>query len=136
MTIVNPVSAASATPVAHSAPTAAAATNSLSYDDFITMLMTELQHQDPTQPMDPTAMVSQLATVSEVGQSVKTNQTLSAMLNTSSLAQAEMMIGQSVTSTDGKSSGIVSSVTVSSAGTIATLTDGSTIPLATGATIQ
>ena len=135
MTIVNPVSA-SATPVAHSAPTAAAATNSLSYDDFITMLMTELQHQDPTQPMDPTAMVSQLATVSEVGQSVKTNQTLSAMLNTSSLAQAEMMIGQTVTSTDGKTSGIVSSVTVSSAGTVATLTDGGTIPLATGATIQ
>jgi flagellar basal-body rod modification protein FlgD len=116
--------------------TAAAATNSLSYDDFITLLMTELQHQDPTQPMDPTQMVSQLATVSEVGQSVLTNKNLSQMLISNSLSQAELLVGQKVTSTDGKTSGTVASVEVSSTGTTATLTDGSKVPLATGATIQ
>jgi flagellar basal-body rod modification protein FlgD len=124
--------AASAT----SSTSAASATNSLSYDDFLTLLMTELQHQDPTQPMDPTAMVTQLATVSQVGQSVVTNQHLTSLLNTSALSQAEDMIGRTVTSTDGATSGVVQSVSVSSSGTTATLTDGSTVTLATGATVQ
>jgi len=81
-------------------------------------------------------MVSQLATVSEVGQSVQANQTLSSLLMSSSLTQAESMIGQTVTSTDGNTTGVVGSVTVSSAGTTAALTNGDQIPLATGATVQ
>ncbi|HEY1454634.1 MAG TPA: flagellar hook capping FlgD N-terminal domain-containing protein, partial [Roseiarcus sp.] len=53
---------------ASSAPaSASAATQSLSYNDFLTLLMAEMKNQDPTQPMDPSQMVSQLATVSEVG---------------------------------------------------------------------
>ncbi len=123
-------------PAATSSTTAAAATNQLSYDDFLSLLMTELQHQDPTQPMDPTQMVSQLATVSDVGQEVQANKTLSALLTTNSLSQAESMIGQTVTSSDGAITGVVSSVTVTSAGTTATLTDGSQVQLSTGATVQ
>src|SRR5579875_891852 len=96
--------------------TAASSTNSLNYNDFLNLLMTELQHQDPTQPMDPTQMVTQLATVSQVGQAVQTNQTLSSMLISNSLSQAESMIGQTITSTDGKTSGTVASVSVSSTG--------------------
>ncbi len=119
-----------------SATSAVASTNTLSYDDFLNLLMTELQHQDPTQPMDPTQMVSQLATVSEVGQSVQTNHTLSAMLTSSSLSQAESMIGRTITASDGSTTGIVSSVTVSSTGATATLTDGSQVSLSTGATVQ
>jgi len=127
-------SAAATTPT--SSKSAAAATNALSYDDFLTLLMTELQHQDPTQPMDPTAMVTQLATVSQVGQSVLTNQHLTSLLNVSSLDQAENMIGRTVTSADGQTKGVVASVTVSSTGPVATLTDGGTVSLTSGATIQ
>ena len=47
---------------------ASPATQSLGYNDFLTLLMAEMKNQDPTQPMDPSQMVSQLATVSEVGQ--------------------------------------------------------------------
>jgi flagellar basal-body rod modification protein FlgD len=123
-------------PSATSSTTAGAATNQLSYDDFLTLLMSELQHQDPTQPMDPTQMVSQLATVSDVGQAVQANKTLSALLTTNSLSQAESLIGQTLTSTDGSTSGVVSSVTVTSAGTTATLADGTQVQLSTGATVQ
>jgi flagellar basal-body rod modification protein FlgD len=119
-----------------SSPSAASATNALSYDDFLTLLMTELQHQDPTQPMDPTAMVTQLATVSQVGQSVLTNQHLTSLLNVSSLDQAENMIGRTVTSADGATSGVVASVSVSNTGPTATLADGGTVSLTSGATIQ
>jgi flagellar basal-body rod modification protein FlgD len=126
----------SAPAVTTTATPSAASTTSLSYDDFLTLLMTELQHQDPTQPMDPTQMVSQLATVSDVAQAVQTNQTLSAMLNTNSLTQAEVLVGQTITSSDGQTTGVVSSVSVSSTGTTATLTDGSQVSLGNGVTIQ
>ncbi len=52
---------------------ASAATQTLGYNDFLTLLMAEMKNQDPTQPMDPSQMVSQLATVSEVGQAVQSN---------------------------------------------------------------
>jgi flagellar basal-body rod modification protein FlgD len=135
---VSPVTGAGAatTSSATTASAAMSATNTLSYNDFLTLLMSELQNQDPTNPMDPAQMVSQLATVSEVGQAVQTNTTLASLLTSNSLSQAELLIGQTITSADGKTSGVVSSVSVTSSGSTATLSDGSTIPLANGAVIQ
>jgi flagellar basal-body rod modification protein FlgD len=87
--------------------------------------------------MDPGQMVTQLATVSQVGQSVQTNATLSSLLTASSLSQAEVLVGQNITSSDGATSGTVSSVNVSGAGVAtATLTNGQTVTLSSGATIQ
>ena len=43
---------------------------------FISLLVTELQSQDPTQPMDPTAMVSQMFSMNELEQLININQTL------------------------------------------------------------
>ena len=102
------VPATSSVNSASNATTAAsttAAANSLSYNDFLTMLMAEMKNQDPTQPMDPTAMVSQLATISQVGQAVQTNMTLASMLTEASLTQAEIAVGQTMTSSDGNDLG-------------------------------
>jgi flagellar basal-body rod modification protein FlgD len=44
---------------------------------FISLLVTELQSQDPTQPMDPTAMVSQMFSMNQLEQLININQTLS-----------------------------------------------------------
>jgi flagellar basal-body rod modification protein FlgD len=112
------------------------ATQTLSYDDFLTLLMSELKNQDPTKPMDPSQMVAQLATVSEVGQTVKMNSTLSSMLTANSLSQAELLVGQPISSSDGSASGTVTSVQVTGSGTVATLSDGSKINLSNGANIQ
>jgi flagellar basal-body rod modification protein FlgD len=134
---VSAVSSTAATPATDaSSSTAAASTQSLTYNDFLSLLMSELKNQDPTQPMDPSQMVSQLATVSQVGQSVQTNTTLSAMLTENSLAQAPLLVGQSISSTDGKTSGTVSSVNVTGSSSVATLSDGSTIDLSSGANVQ
>ncbi len=94
------------------------------------------KNQDPTQPMDPSQMVSQLATVSEVGQAVQTNTTLASLLTTNSLSQAEQLIGQTITSSDGSTSGQVTSVSVTSTGAVATLANGATVSLANGANVQ
>jgi len=115
---------------------AAAPVNSLSPNDFLTLLIAEMQNQDPTKPMDPAQMVSQLATVSQVSQSVKANTTLSSLLTATSLSQAEQLIGKKVVSADGQTSGTVVSVQVTSLGEIATLSNGNTVALGAGVTIS
>jgi len=61
-------------------PLAAAAgtdrTRSLGQDAFMNLLVTQLQHQDPTQPQDDTAFVAQLATFSSLEQLQNMNKTL------------------------------------------------------------
>jgi flagellar basal-body rod modification protein FlgD len=64
------------------------------------------------------------------------NSTLSSMLTENSLSQAELLVGQSIAAPDGSASGTVSSVQVTGSGSVATLSDGSTINLSNGANIQ
>src|SRR5579863_6482474 len=49
---------------------------------FISLLVTELQSQDPTQPMDPTTMVGQMFSMNELEQLININQTLSTAFGT------------------------------------------------------
>jgi flagellar basal-body rod modification protein FlgD len=86
--------------------------------------------------MDPTQSISQIATFSQVEQQIQTNTTLSSMLTTQALSQADSVIGHTITSADGQTSGTVTSVTVNSSGATATLTTGKTISLASGVTIS
>lgn len=51
---------------------------------FLNLLVTELQNQDPTQPVDPTEMVSQMVSLNQLDQLISINQTLSGMTGTSS----------------------------------------------------
>jgi flagellar basal-body rod modification protein FlgD len=44
---------------------------------FISLLVTELQAQDPTQPMSPDQMVSQMFSMNQLEQLISINQTLS-----------------------------------------------------------
>ncbi|MBY6240588.1 flagellar hook assembly protein FlgD [Methylosinus sp. Sm6] len=109
---------------------------SLGYDQFLMLLVTEMQNQDPTNPMDSTETVSQLASFSAVEQAVKTNETLTSLLASSSLTQAQSFIGKTVTSADGSVKGVVASVTIGASGQTATLTDGRTVDLTTGITVS
>jgi flagellar basal-body rod modification protein FlgD len=118
-----------------STSSAAAASPTVDYNQFLTLLIAEIKNQDPTQPMDPTQSVTQLATISGVQQAMQTNATLSSLLTTSSLSQAELLVGQTITSADGSTTGTVASVNVTATGATATLTNGSTVALANGASI-
>jgi flagellar basal-body rod modification protein FlgD len=46
---------------------------------FLNLLVTELQNQDPTQPVDPTEMVSQMVSLNQLDQLISINQTLANM---------------------------------------------------------
>ncbi len=108
----------------------------LNYNEFLQLLIAQLQNQDPTSPADPTQFVSELASFSAVEQQVNTNSKLDSLLTQNWLSQAGSLIGRTVTSSDGKTSGAVASVAITSSGATATLTDGSTIALGSGITIS
>ncbi len=70
---------------------------------FLKMLTTQLQNQDPTEPMDVSQMTQQIATYSGVEQQIKTNKSLEALLTNnkqSQLSTAVSYIGKEV-ETDG-----------------------------------
>ncbi|MGC4085794.1 MAG: flagellar hook capping FlgD N-terminal domain-containing protein [Vicinamibacterales bacterium] len=50
--------------------------NTLGKDAFLNLLVTQLQHQDPTKPMDDTAFLAQLAQFSSLEQLQQMNQSL------------------------------------------------------------
>jgi len=138
------MSAVSATSSSTSASTNSAsssssttAKNTLSYDDFLTLLLAQMKYQDPTQPMDTSQMVTQMAQINMVSQQTETNSKLASMLTTNALTQAELAVGGAVKSSDGSASGTVQSVTVDSSGNAtATLTNGDTITYSNGAVVQ
>ncbi|MGO8790262.1 MAG: flagellar hook capping FlgD N-terminal domain-containing protein [Terriglobia bacterium] len=49
-------------------------TNGLDPNDFMSLLVAEIQNQDPTQPMDPTTFMSQLVELNQLEQVTDINQ--------------------------------------------------------------
>jgi flagellar basal-body rod modification protein FlgD len=118
-----------------SSSSSAAPSATVDYNQFLNLLIAEIKNQDPTQPMDPTQSVTQLATISGVQQAMQSNATLTSLLTTSSLSQAEQLVGRTITSADGTTTGQVASVNVSATGSVATLTNGNTVTLANGVSV-
>eukprot|EP01035_Chromulina_nebulosa_P010050 gene10050-biopygen8408 len=91
-----------------------------------------MKNQDPTDPVDATQQMSQLASFSNVEQSIKANAHLESLIQETTLSQATSLIGKTVTSADGKTSGVIASVDINSDGLTATTTDGHEIVIETG----
>ncbi len=108
---------------------------SVDYQSFLKLLIAQMRNQDPTQPMDSTQYVAQLATFSQVEQSVQMNTKLDSILQSSALSQADALIGHTITSADGATSGTVSEVRLSSTGLIAVLEDGTEMAVGPGVTV-
>ncbi len=146
MTSVTPTTSIATTPTTGSSSTtsnasssaaAAAGSATLNYNSFLTLLVSEIQNQDPTSPSDPTQYLSQLASFSAVGQTIQTNSQLSVLQTTAALSQADSAVGHTVTSADGTTSGIVNSVAINKDGSLtATLANGGTLALGSGVTVS
>jgi flagellar basal-body rod modification protein FlgD len=133
MTTVQSVSTVGGTSETTAAKASAAA---LDYDTFLKLLIAQMKNQDPTKPMDSTEYVAQLATFSQVEQSIQTNARLDSLLTSSALSLAEGLIGRTVTSPSGETTGTVVSVRITSDGPIATLEDGTTMTIGDGVVIK
>jgi len=68
----------------------AGASGNVTTDEFLQLLVAEIQNQDPTSPMDGTAFLTQLAQFQQVEQGVTSSQDLSGILtDANSLVTAE-----------------------------------------------
>ena len=110
--------------------------NTVDYDSFLKLLVTQMKNQDPTKPMESTDYIAQLATFSQVEQTVQTNSKIDQLMQMSLLGQADAIIGRTVTSADGAVSGQVAEVRIGSAGLIAVLADGTEFPVEAGMTVS
>lgn len=69
-------------------------------DDFLKLFITQLQNQDPLNPMDSTEYISQLAQLTQVEQAYNTNsnlQNILSALNGSSALSAVSFVGNEIT---------------------------------------
>jgi flagellar basal-body rod modification protein FlgD len=74
------------------------------FNDFLSLLTTQLQNQDPTSPMDSSQFTSQLVEFTGVAEQITANSTLSSILSvnqTQQLTQASGLVGQQVAFTGG-----------------------------------
>jgi len=79
--VANRAAAAATTPASTSAA-ATTASEGISSSDFLTLLVTEMKNQDPTQPTDPNAYIQQLVGVNSLQQLISINQDLTTTATT------------------------------------------------------
>jgi flagellar basal-body rod modification protein FlgD len=103
MTSAIPSSTAAAAPPATS-PSANGTTNGIlnftqNFQTFLTLLTTQLQNQDPLNPIDSDQFTQQLVEFSQVEQQIKTNSQLTTMIDNqagSEAIAAQSMVGQTI----------------------------------------
>jgi flagellar basal-body rod modification protein FlgD len=94
MESVSPYSAT--TPAASSRPDANKLMD-VDINDFMTLMIAELQNQDPLDPMKNSEMLQQLSHIRSIGSTDQLTQTLEAMLIGQNLTTAGSLIGKEVT---------------------------------------
>lgn len=85
----------------------------LGKDEFLKILMTQLQNQDPLDPMDDKDFIAQMATFSSLEQTMNMAESLEQMVQNqfqSPVVQYSHMIGQTVTYEDENEEELTSSV--------------------------
>ena len=89
--------------------------NDIDIDSFLKLLISELQNQDPLDPMDNSEMVAQIGQIREIGATDQLTQTLGNLASSQELVTASGLIGKTVDglSTAGNSvQGTVDRITV------------------------
>jgi flagellar basal-body rod modification protein FlgD len=85
----------------------------LTSQDFLTMLITELKNQDPTQPVSNTELLQQLSQMQALQSNVELKSTLDNFANNEQIASGASFLGKVVSGTDASNnqvSGVADSV--------------------------
>ncbi len=119
MTDITPSSFLNQAQVPQTAATAAAAASTpsstqskmLGKDDFLKLLVAELQNQDPSKPMDDSQTIAQMAQFSALEATQQLEATIQQATNVQSLFQAGALIGKYVQANQADGSDVVGPVT-------------------------
>ena len=109
------LSALNASTTYGSAPATGKSINDVNLDDFLKLMIAEMQNQDPLSPMENSEMLQQLGQMRSIGATDKLTKTLDAVLIGQNLTTATALIGKEVNALteDGANvQGVVDRVTV------------------------
>lgn len=134
--MVDSVSATSSATAAAEKISSAKETNTVNYDAFLQLLITQIKNQDPTEPQDSGEFLAQIASFSSVEQQIQTNESLERLLTQNLLNGATDLIDRQVFSADGQSGGTVVAVSTTSDGMIAETENGDRILVDSTVTIR
>jgi flagellar basal-body rod modification protein FlgD len=106
--------------------------------DFISMMVTQLENQDPTQPMSNSDLLGQISQIGQLQSSDSLQTTLQSMQLQTNLGSGAALLGKSVQGTDANSnvvSGVVNSLQVTGNTVTLQLDSGNSLPLANVTTV-
>ena len=106
----------------------------LKTEDFINMMVVQLQNQDPMEPAKNQELLAQMSQIGQLQSSSQLQETLKSVMTQSSISSAGALIGKAVAGVlaDGKTavSGVVSSVRVIDGNVTLELDSGYALPMA------
>lgn len=85
--------------------------DALGRDAFLKLLITQIQMQDPLEPMGAQEYIAQLAQFSSVEQLQNANLQLAILQQMQAVSQAVLLIGHTITTGEDSTSGVVDGVT-------------------------
>lgn len=94
---------------------AASALNDVDLDDFLNLMLAELQNQDPLNPLENDELIAQISQIREVGATEQLTQTLESVLLGQNIASATSLIGAKIDALSDDNqlvSGVVQSITI------------------------
>ena len=104
----------------------------LKTEDFIKMMITQLQNQDPLEPAKNEQLLAQMSQISQLQSSTSLTESLKGMVLQNQIGSAAGLIGKSVEGMDADNetvTGLVTSIRVESDGVRLELDNGKTLPL-------
>jgi flagellar basal-body rod modification protein FlgD len=111
MSSVNPVNGSSGSAADTTGTTAASPQKTLTTQDFLQMLATQLQNQDPLQPMDDSAYLAQMAQFTSLQQVSTLSDQVTSMRSDQQKFAAANYLGRNVTMNTGNNTTVTGEVT-------------------------
>lgn len=125
----NPVSS---TPSTSSSSSTGSANLKLNTSDFMNMMVTQLQNQDPLNPTNSDQLMTQMSAIGQMESSTNLDTTLSTLGTQTQIGSASSLMGkqvQGIDSSNNSVTGVVTAVQVASGGVSLQLSSGDTVSL-------
>jgi len=104
----------------------------LKAQDFINMMVTQLQNQDPTKPADNGQLLAQMSQIGQLQSNTTLTESIKSLVLQSQIGSAGNLIGKNVSGVDDQANpikGVVNSVKVQSDGVVLELDNGNKLSL-------
>lgn len=134
--MVDALAASSTSPSASSAPNRL---SDLSSEQFLKIIFTELQKQDPLSPNDSSKLLEQLSSIRNIQSDIEISNQLKSVVNQNQFSSAGTLIGQHISGLDDQArrvQGQVVSVSSTKSGPVLNLKAGQRVPFSSVDQIQ